>query len=145
MPTSIVAYRKAYDQHSTYQLDAPEGSTELCTLDGVTYVSLPDGVALPAQPAEIAASVAVVAPDAVLADAIKLASPHVQLIDQRMREMIREHYDLETELKFARFGVGSSMGLYQPTVDEIQQMTVYGKFVEGVREWGRAERAKLGL
>lgn len=142
--TSIVAYRKASDQYSTYQLNAPD-ATELCTLDGVTYVAVPDAAALPAQSAQIAASVAVVAPDAVLAAAIKAASPHVQLIDQRMREMIREQYDLETELKYARFGVGAAMGMYSPSIDEIQEITVYGEFVESVRQWGRAERAKLGL
>lgn len=106
---------------------------------------MPDAAALPPQSAQIAASVAVVVPDAVLAAAIKAASPHVQLIDQRMREMIRESYDLETELKYARFGVGAAMGMYSPSIDEIQEITVYGEFVESVRQWGRAERAKLGL
>ncbi|MCD6706835.1 MAG: hypothetical protein LT080_10350 [Thiobacillus sp.] len=144
MPTSIVAYRKASDQYSTYQLDAVD-ATELCAIDGVTYVAVPDAAALPPQSAQIAASVAVVVPDAVLAAAIKAASPHVQLIDQRMREMIRESYDLETELKYARFGVGAAMGMYSPSIDEIQEITVYGEFVESVRQWGRAERAKLGL
>ena len=144
MPTSIVAYRKAYDQWTTYQLDAPD-ATELCTLDGVTYVAVPDVAALPAQPAQIASGVAVVVPDAVLAAAIKAASPHVQLIDQRMRDMIRAQYTLEDELKFARFGVGAAMGMYQPTVDEVNEMTAYGQQVESVRQWGRDERAKLGL
>lgn len=111
----------------------------------MTYVAVPDAAALPPQPAQIAASVAVVVPDAALAAAIKAASPHVQLIDQRMREMIRESYDLETELKYARFGVGAAMGMYSPTVDEVNEITVYGEFVEGVRQWGRVERAKLGL
>ena len=27
-------------------LNAPEGATELCTIDGITYVSIPDGVAI---------------------------------------------------------------------------------------------------
>lgn len=144
MPTSIVAYRKASDQYSTYQLDAPD-ATELCTIDGVTYVAVPDAAALPTQPAQIASSVAVVVPDAVLSAAIKAACPHVQLIDQRMREMIRESYALEDELKYARFGVGAGMGIYSPTVAEVNEITVYGAFVEGVRKWGRAERAKLGL
>lgn len=60
-------------------------------------------------------------------------------------EAIREGYDLETELKYARIGVGAAMGMYAPTTDEIQELTVYGEFVEGVRQWGRTERAKLGL
>ena len=46
---------------------------------------------------------------------------------------------------FARIGVGAATGMYQPTPDEMQEMTVFGEFVESVRQWGRAERAKLGL
>lgn len=111
----------------------------------MTYVAVLDAAALPAQSAQIAASVAVVVPDVVLAAAIKAACPHVQLIDQRMREMIRESYDLETELKFARFGVGAAMGMYSPTVGEVNEITVYGHAVEAIRQWGRDERAKLGL
>jgi hypothetical protein len=142
---SIVAYRKASDAYTTFTLATPEGCTELCTIDGVTYVSLPDGAALPEQPAEIAASVSAIQPDAVLKAAIMAASPHCQLIDQRMRDQIREAYTLEGELKFARIGVGASMGMYQPSQDEIQQMTVYGEFVQSIRAWGKTELAKLGL
>lgn len=119
--------------------------TELCTLDGLTYVSIPDGVALPSQPAEIAASIQTVTLDAVTREAIILASPHCKLIDARMRDQIRGAYPLEDELKYARIGVGAAMGMYVPTSDELQAMTVFGAHVEGVRQWGRDERAKLGL
>lgn len=144
---SIVAYRKISDATTTYTLHLPDGAahTELCTIDGTTYVSLADGVTLPAQPEQIAASVEPVALSPVLRAEIEAASPHCKLIDERMRAQIREMYTLEDELKFARFGVGAAMAMYSPTADEIQQMTVYGEFVEGVRQWGRDERAKLGL
>lgn len=144
---SIVAYRKVTDATTTYMLALPDGAehTELCTLDGTTYVSIADGVTLPPQPEQIAASVATVVPDEVLKAAIIAASPHCELIDQRMRDQIREMYTLEDELKFARFAGGASLGLYAPTTDEMQQITVYGQFVESVRQWGRDERAKLGL
>jgi hypothetical protein len=143
----IISYRKVYDQHSTYRLATPEGAecTELCEIKGVTYVSVPDGTELPAQPAQIADSVAVVTLDPVLRDAIKTASPHCQLIDERMRDMIRAAYSMEDELKFARIGVGAAMGMYQPTSDEVQAMTVFGEFVEATRAWGRSQRTQLGL
>lgn len=111
----------------------------------MTYVSLPDGAVLPAQADQIAASVQAVTPDATLRAQIVAASPHCQLIDERMRDTIRMQYTMEDELKFARIGVGAAMGMYQPSSDEIQGMTVFGEFVEGVRQWGRSERAKLGL
>lgn len=143
---SIVSYQKAYDATTTYQAALPEGATELCTLDGVTYVSLPAGASLPdGQPAQIAASIQVATLDATLRDAIKAASPHCQLIDERMRDKIRAVYDLETELKYARIGVGAAMGMYQPTADEVAGMMAFGAHVEAMRQWGRDERAKLGL
>jgi hypothetical protein len=147
--TSIISYRKACDQFTTYQLITPDGvqCTELCEIDGTTYVSIPGEVDLPPQPEQIADSVAVVdlAADPALREAIKAASPHCALIDERMRAMIRDIYSLEDELKFARIGVGAAMGMYAPESDEIQDMMVYGEFVEGVRQWGRQQRAELGL
>lgn len=147
MPAKIIAYTKSRDQYTTYQLATPPDAAcpELCTLDGVTYMSLPDGVTLPDQPAQIAASVAVVVPDAALRAQIIAASTQCQLIDERMREQIRAAYPLEDELKFARIGVGAAMGMYAPTSDEVQGMAVFGEFVEGVRQWGRDQRAALGL
>jgi hypothetical protein len=62
-----------------------------------------------------------------------------------MRAMIRDAYPLEDELKYARIGVGAAMGMYQPTSDEVQGMTVFGAHVESVRQWGRDQRAALGL
>ena len=144
---SIIAYHKASDNYTTYQLSTPPDAAcpELCTLDGVTYVSMPDGVTLPDQPAQIAASVAVVVPDAALRAQLIAASTQCQLIDAQMRDQIRAAYPLEDELKFARIGVGAAMGMYAPTSDEVQGMTVFGEFVESIRQWGRDQREALGL
>lgn len=46
---SIVAYRKATDEFAVYSARLPEGAEELATLDGLTFVSLPDGAVLPAE------------------------------------------------------------------------------------------------
>ena len=54
----IVSYQKFITSDTTKQLDAPEGSVELCTIDGVTYVSVPDDPQLSnEQPLEIAGTV----------------------------------------------------------------------------------------
>lgn len=119
---------------------------ELATIDGTTYVALPDGATLPAdQSTEIASSIVVVTLDPVLREQIKAASPHCKLIAQRMIEQIRAAYSLDDEMYFARIGVGAATGMYTPTSDELQAMTVFGEHVESVRQWGRGERAKLGL
>lgn len=98
-----------------------------------------------AQPAQISASVAAVTLNPVLREAIKQASPHCRLIAQRMVEKIRAIYSLDDEMYFARIGVGAANGMYKPTNDELQLLTAFGEFVEGVRQWGREERRKLGL
>lgn len=150
---SIVSYQKHIDSLRTVELRFPEDAqtrqrlgAELATINGVTYVSLPDGVTLPAdQPAEIAASVSTAAIDAATREAIKTTSTHCRLINDRMIEKIRALYSIDDEMYFARIGVGAATGLYTPTTDEMQAMTVFGEFVESARQWGRDERAKLGL
>ena len=119
------------------------GATELAEFDSHAYVHVPDGAAIPEQPAEIAWQA--VTPDAELLARIKAESRPVQLIAQAMIEKIRAQYTIDDEMFFARIGVGAATGMYQPTPDEMQEMAVFGDFVEGVRQWGRDERAKLGL
>lgn len=100
---------------------------------------------LPDQPVEIADSVVVVALDDTLRERIKAASPHVALIGQRMIDTIRAAYSIDDEMYFARIGVGAATGLYVPSAGEMEEMGTFGNFVEGVREWGRNEKALLGL
>ena len=152
---SLIAYRKAISRETTIALrlplDATQGQAtaqELATLpDGRTVVMLPDGLTLPAdQPAEVAGTIEHLSPLAAdVREQIKAASPHVALIAQRMVQMIRDAYSLDDEMYFARIGVGAATGMYTPTSGELQEMTVFGEHVESVRQWGRAERAKLGL
>lgn len=110
-------------------------------------VALAEGVELPKdQPAEIAASIhPVAADDAATLEAVKAASPHVRLIHQRMQDQIRAMYSPEDEMYFARIGTGAALGMYTMSEKEKQAITVYSEHVEAVRQWGRSERAKLGL
>ena len=108
--------------------------TELATLLGITYVSLPNGAVLPAnQPAEIAASIinpAALTPALVLD--IKAASPHVRLINDQVTAQIAALYSMADEIKLLRTA---------PSPEH----TVYNQHAEDCRAWGRAEKAKLGL
>lgn len=153
----IVSYQKHIDAVTTITLLLPNQSsraaagsstgqsTELCTIDGVTYVSIPDDIVLPVQPQQIAASVQIVAMTGEIKDAIKDASSHVALITQRMIDMIRARYTIDDEMFFARIGIGAANGMYQPTADELGQVVAFGEFIEHARDWGRAQRAALGL
>ena len=151
MPT-IYSYQKYTDPLISRTLRLPESDThsplgtELATIDGLTYVSIPEQAVLPTnQPEEISASIAEVTMTDTLKEAIKLVSPHNQLIAQRIIETIRSNYTIDDEMYFARIGVGASMGLYVPSAQELQEMTVFGEFVEATRQWGREQRALLGL
>ena len=125
-----------------YQLAAPDGSTELCTIDGITYVNVPDGE-LPEQPAQITIT------DVVLTDtlkeAIKAASIHCQLINERMEAKIREQYSLSDEQYFSRIASGVALGMYTFQAGELDALQAFGLYVESVRQWGREQRAALGL
>ena len=151
--TSIVSYQKTSDAYTTYDLHMPdvqdaEGEiycTELGTIDGLTYVSVPDGVTLPAQLPQVAATLQTVTLAPELRAQLKAISPHCALIAERMVQKIRARFSIDDEMFFARIGVGAAAGMYQPTPGELAEMQAFGEFVEAVRQWGRAERAKLGL
>lgn len=117
--------------------------TELCTIDGTTYVAAPDGVTLPAQPPEITVTTPTLT-DA-LKEQIKAASQHVALISERMIQKIRAQYTQDDEMYFARISIGALTGLYAMEAGEEEAVVAYGEFVEGIRQWGRDERTKFGL
>ena len=145
----IYAYTKVSTPYTTiqmalpYEMDSENQCTELCTLDGVTYVSVPDSVALPDQPAELTITETTITPE--LRDAIKAESPHCRLITERMEQRIRERYSLSDEQFFSRIGVGAALGAYTFAPGEQDELLAFGAYVEAARQWGRDERAKLGL
>lgn len=118
-------------------------ATELCEIDGWWYVSVPEGCVLPDQWPECEFQAVTLTPE--LREQIKAQARPCQLIAQRMVETIRAQYSIDDEMYFARIGVGAANGMYVPTADETAEMQAFGAFVESVRQWGRDERAKLGL
>jgi len=74
--------------------DAATSLTHLAELDGWRYVAVPDDIT-PTVPEAIVATWEVVSLDAALKAALRKASPHLRLIDERVQERIREHYALE--------------------------------------------------
>lgn len=143
--THIVSYQKQSDAYTVYQLNAPEGSTELCTIDGVTYVSVPDDD-LPEQAAQISASIVnPVTLTTELREAIKAASPHCALIHERMEAKIRDKYSLSDEQYFSRISSGAALGIYTFEAGESVALQAFGAYIESVRQWGREQRGQLGL
>ncbi len=134
----IYKYQKVQDAYTTYCLVEPDYNlletedriTELCTIDGITYVSVPDSIILPAQPEQITVEEVVLTDE--LKAAIKSASPHVQLINDRVVSKIREVYSLNDEIKMIRLSPS-------------EESTAYNEYVESCRDWGRVAKANLGL
>ena len=149
--TSIVSYQKVITPVTTHTLKVPDNTgvddaarcTELATVGDVTYVASPDGVTLPEQPSQITVTPVTLTDD--LKAQIRDASPHCKLISERMIQKIRAKYTIDDEMFFARIGVGAALNLYTPSAGEHADMEAFGVFVEGVRQWGRAQRAALGL
>ena len=145
-------YRKAFDAYTTYQLQLPDSQglddqvycTELATLaDGYTYVAVPDALTLPAQPEQITVEPVTLTPE--LRETLKAASVHCALITQRIEDKIRAAYTINDEQYFARIASGAALGIYAFEPGEHDALVAFGEHVEGCRQWGRAERAKLGL
>lgn len=116
---------------------------ELAELDGWHYVFVPDGVTVPEQHADIQWQ-AVTLTDT-LKEQIKAASRPCQLIAEAMQQRIRAVYSVEDEQYFARIGVGAALGVYVFQAGEQDALLAFGAHVEGVRQWGRLEREKIGL
>lgn len=138
MPT-LISYRKHIDALITRELRLPDGDshqrlgTELATINGTTYVSLPDDATLPSsQPTEIAASIAEVTLTDTLREAIKAASPQVRLINATVAEKIAAQYSLADEIKLLRTAPSA-------------ELEAYNAHAEACRAWGREQKAALGL
>lgn len=137
----LYKYQKFIDQHTTYCLVEPDYGrdgnesdrvTELCTIDGYTYVSVPDSITLPQQPEQIKVeAVEMPVPDPPLG-MLRMNSPHILLINDRVVERIRERYSVNDEIKMLRIGPS-------------EETEAYNDYVEECRAWGRAEKERLGL
>ena len=137
MPT-IYKYKKVTDKFTTHSLAGPddpereEQITELCTINGMTYVSVPDGITLPNQSSQVSGTLNTVLVSGELRKQIKDSSPHVRLINSRVVERIRQKYSLTEELKMQR-------------LTPSDESTIYYNYVEECRAWGETKKAKLGL
>lgn len=125
------------------EVDNQRIGNELGTLNGFTYVSLPDDAVLPEQLAEINCQLVTMTDE--LKEQLKAINPHCLLVAQQIRSKIREKYDAEDEMYLSRISVGALMGAYTFLPGEQQAVSDYGTYVEGIRDWARNERAKVGL
>lgn len=136
--TSIVAYRKIIDAVTTKELRRPEDAEtrqplgmEIAEIDGLTYYVLPDGITLPEEQPEGITPQTVTMTEA-LRGQLRTASPHVKIIDSRVRDAIAERYSIPDEIKLLRTAPSA-------------EFEAYNAWAEECRAWGRGEKAALGL
>jgi hypothetical protein len=123
--------------------DGDARCTELATLNGITYVHVPDSITLPIQPEQITVEEVTLTPE--LREEIKAASPHVRLSYKRLQDRIRSRYSLEDEQYLTRISVGALSGAYTLQDGEPELIAAYQAWVEKCREIARLERAVWGL
>lgn len=135
--TYIVSYQKFINSERTVEIVLPEDAetrqrigSELATIDSTTYVSLPDGATLPAQPEEITVTPVELTPALKLA--IKDACPFVRMILSMVAEKIAQRYSQSDEIKLLRTAPSA-------------EFEAYNEYAESCREWGREQKALLGL
>lgn len=132
----IVRYRKFIDAERTVEVVLPEDENgqrvgmELATVDGATYVSLPDSAQLPEQPIEIKVESVKLTPE--LKASISDASPFVRMIRQMVSDKIAERYSTGDEIKLIRTAPSA-------------EFEAYNAYAEECRAWGREQRAAVGL
>lgn len=151
MPTSIYKYTKSADAYTDIVMALPDSMgaddevhcTELCEIDGVTYVAVPESVTLPDQPPEITVEAVTLTPE--LKAAIRAASPHCAFIDERRQLKIRAAYTPDDETYMTRIGLKQALNAGAMSPSEGAALMAYNTHVEGCIAWAKGERAKLGL
>jgi hypothetical protein len=136
---SVISYQKFINEQITREINLPTDASgqrlgqEIATVNGITYVSLPDGAKLPAdQPAEIAASIKPVALNVALRQQLADASPRVLFIRNMVATKIAARYSMTDEIKLLRTAPSA-------------EFESYNAYVEDCRAEGRAMKAALGL
>jgi hypothetical protein len=118
-----------------------EGYFEHGTINGWTYIFLPD-VYKPEIPDGITqfksiASLNVTQKavyDTTIIKQLKKISPHIKLLNQRVKEKIAEEYDLDSQIKILR----------RKDRDALEFQTM-NEFIESCRAWGQEQKALMGF
>ena len=133
------SYKKAFDQYTVYHMlfsyseDDTAQPFELGTIDGITYVAVPDGYVLPPQPKQIADSIKEVSPDSEIIAKLADASPVIRLTKRRMAGLeptVRYSKRDELTLKMIESVVA-------PVVKDAKSITLT-EYVDACRVWDKS-------
>jgi len=120
----IYSFRKITDNFTTHTVIEPnyredeERIVELCTIDGITYISVPDNIILSKQSEHVTTTLQEIVLTDELRKKINDVSPHCKLINQRTVENIRKKYSLNDEIQLLRETLADQLGEYNAYVEE---------------------------
>ena len=149
--SKIMSYQKITDKFTTHtlrepdyeQLESEDRITELCTIDGITYVSVPDTVDLPKQPADIAKTLKKTIINDELKKKIMDQSPIIAYIDDKVRKKITADVEQSQELRLLR----NEINRIREAIN-IQENAEYKGINDKIlssRQWGQQQKEKLGV
>ena len=137
----LYKYKKIIDEYTTHTVQG-EGVLELCEIDGKTIICVPDNSRLEV-PEKVKTLEELILTDAVK-QVIKKNSDHIQLINRRVVEKIREKYDMNDEMKLIKKMLRFLVTKTAPDVGSLSEFNLYITHVDTCITWGNEEKAKLG-
>lgn len=148
---TIYQYQKVIDKFTTHalrepdyeQLETEDRVVELCTIDGITYVSVPDAVTIPDQPEEISRTLRQVTMTNELKKRILNRSPVIAYINTQVRKKIQEDVEQSEELRLMR----NEINRIRQSVN-IMEDSDYKEINDKIlshRQWGTQRKNELGF
>ena len=141
--------------HPDYEINDQDRITELCTIDDLTYISVPDGVVLPEQFEQVQRTLKEVVLSKELKDKIRQASVHYRLINERIKDILPKmkpeegryfmlSFDpVKMDTEKAKYGVSAeTLNVKEALTPHIKESAGYAQEIE---QWGVEQKAKLGL
>jgi hypothetical protein len=117
---------------------------EISRIDGIYYISIPDGETLAENQSDKLVIEPITLTPELLKD-LKANSSFCQMISRLIIEKIRARYSVDDEAYYNRIGMSSALGIYIFKEGEKEELEEYNSFIEGIRQWGRDQRASIGL
>jgi len=155
----VYKYTKKIDAFTTHTIAEPDYKededhiTELCTIDEITYVSVPDSVVLPSQSGQVTVEEVILTEE--LKIAIRKESVHYQLIEERIKTVLPKmkpeegryfmlSFDpIKMEAKKAEHLIGADTKNLKTALSP--HLKGADKYVAEIEQWGIEQKDKLGL
>jgi hypothetical protein len=157
----IMSYIIERDKHTSYTLTHPDYMisdqgrvSELCTIDDLTYVSVPDGAILPMQSTQVQKTLKEIVLSEELRDKIKVASVHYKLIEERLNDILPimkpedgryfmlSFDSVKMDAEKVKYGIADVLNVKEALKPHIKNTAGY---VQEIEQWGSDRKGCLGL